>query len=79
MSLLKENNDKRYVVKMGTVFVAGNPFKWTFGLGSELTRELRFTDEIMNTWSTEDLEDAELVSNEYGGEIYVLNVGLEPA
>lgn len=79
MPSIKEDKNKRYVVKIGTVFVAGNPFKWTFGLGSELTHELRFTDEIMNVWYTEDLEKAELVSNEYGGEIHVLNVGLEPA
>lgn len=79
MPFLKENNDKRYVVKIGTVFVADNPFEWTFGLGSALTHELHFTDEIMNVWYTEDLEEAELVSNEYGGEIHVLNVGLEPA
>lgn len=79
MSSIKENKDKRYVVKMGTVFVAGNPFEWTYGLGLELTHELRFTDEFMNAWCTEDLEEAESVSNEYGGEIHVLNIGLEPA
>lgn len=79
MSSIKENKDKRYVVKMGTQFISDNPFEYNIFIGRMLTNELHFTDEIMNAWYTEDLEEAESVFNEYGGEIHILNIGLEPA
>lgn len=79
MSSIKENKDKRYVVKMGIQFISDDPFEYNALFGRMLTDELHFTDEIMNAWYTEDLEKAESVSNEYGGEIHVLNIGLEPA
>jgi hypothetical protein len=79
MSYIRENKDKRYVVKMGTQFISDDPFEYDIFIGRMLTGELHFTDEIMNAWYTEDLKEVELVTREYGGEIHVLNIGLEPA
>lgn len=79
MSSIKENKDKRYVVRMGTRFISDDPFEYYVLIGRMLTDELHFTDEIVNAWSTKDSKAVELVASKYGGEIHVLNIGLEPA
>ncbi|WEA58252.1 hypothetical protein [Pediococcus pentosaceus] len=79
MPSIRENKNKRYVVKIGTRFISDDPFEYDIFIGRTLTDELHFTDEIVNTWSTEDSKEVELVASEYGGEIHVLNIGLEPA
>lgn len=79
MPFTKENKNKRYVMKIGTRFISDDPFEHDILIGRMLTDELHFTDEIMNAWCTEDSKEVELVASEYGGEIHVLNIGLEPA
>lgn len=54
MPAIKENKNKRYVVKIGTRFISDDPFEHDIFIGRTLTDELHFTDEIVNTWSTED-------------------------
>lgn len=78
MSFFKENKNKRYVIKLGTMFVSNDPLKVVPGYTMQLVDELHLTDEIMGAWYTESLDFAESIVNQCGGEIYVLNVELEP-